>query len=93
MKITLLYKKNNIFFLELFIQIIKAIKFINLMNIIKNIFLYFSKIARSMIGIPDYNDYINYMILKNPNKPIMNYKEFFRERQIKRYSSKVNKCC
>ncbi len=38
-----------------------------------------------LIGIPDYDTYVQHMSDNHPDKPVMTYKEFFRERQDARY--------
>ena len=49
-----------------------------------------------MIGLPDYETYVEHRRLKHPGEPIMNYEEFFRERQDSRYATgkgKITRCC
>jgi uncharacterized short protein YbdD (DUF466 family) len=38
-----------------------------------------------LIGIPDYDNYVEHMQTNHPDKPYMTYEEFFRERQQARY--------
>ncbi len=52
--------------------------------------------ARLMIGIPDYETYLEHRRTKHPGEPVMTYEEFFRERQDARYATgrgKFNRCC
>ena len=52
--------------------------------------------ARLMIGIPDYETYLEHRRTKHPGEPFMTYEEFFRERQDSRYAigkGKFNRCC
>jgi uncharacterized short protein YbdD (DUF466 family) len=52
--------------------------------------------ARLMVGIPDYDTYVLHRQTNHPDKPIMTYKEFFRERQEARYSvskGRFRGCC
>ncbi len=51
--------------------------------------------ARLMIGIPDYETYLEHRRTKHPDEPVMTYEEFFRERQDARYASGKGKfrCC
>ncbi|MCT6880228.1 MAG: YbdD/YjiX family protein [Commensalibacter sp.] len=50
--------------------------------------------ARLMVGIPDYETYVNHMKTNHPDQPIMDYKEFFRDRQDVRYGGKGGfRCC
>lgn len=50
---------------------------------------------RLMVGVPDYEVYVEHMRSAHSGKPIMSYEEFFRERQEARYgrSGKVIRCC
>lgn len=38
---------------------------------------YLGQAARMLIGIPDYDTYVQHMKDNHPDKPIMTYKEFF----------------
>ncbi|MEA2739453.1 MAG: hypothetical protein QOH05_2760 [Acetobacteraceae bacterium] len=52
--------------------------------------------ARLMVGIPDYPTYVTHRQVNHPDKPIMTYTEFFRERQDARYSvgkGRFRGCC
>jgi uncharacterized short protein YbdD (DUF466 family) len=52
--------------------------------------------ARLMVGVPDYDTYAAHMRCNHPDKPIMSYAEFFRERQNARYGGKGRsslRCC
>jgi len=50
--------------------------------------------ARLAIGVPDYDNYVEHMQTKHPDKPVMSYEMFFRERQEARYGGKGGpKCC
>jgi uncharacterized short protein YbdD (DUF466 family) len=42
--------------------------------------------ARLMVGIPDYETYVEYRRRFHSGEPIMTYEEFFRERQEARYA-------
>ncbi|EPD3050800.1 YbdD/YjiX family protein [Proteus mirabilis] len=46
---------------------------------------YLGQAARMLIGIPDYDNYVQHMKDNHPDKPVMTYNEFFRERQEARY--------
>jgi uncharacterized short protein YbdD (DUF466 family) len=39
-----------------------------------------------MVGIPNYEAYVEHRRTRHPGKPIMTYEEFFRERQNARYA-------
>jgi uncharacterized short protein YbdD (DUF466 family) len=49
-----------------------------------------------MVGVPDYQTYVTHRQTNHPGQPIMNYKEFFRERQEARYAvgkGRFRGCC
>ncbi len=56
---------------------------------------YLGQTARLMIGLPDYDNYLNHMQQTHPDQPVMTYEEFFRERQDARYggNGRIAKCC
>jgi uncharacterized short protein YbdD (DUF466 family) len=43
------------------------------------------RVARLMVGIPDYETYVQQRRTSHPDEPIMTYEEFFVERQKARY--------
>jgi uncharacterized short protein YbdD (DUF466 family) len=52
--------------------------------------------ARLMVGIPDYDNYVEHRKIHHPGEPIMTYVEFYRERQNARYScekGRLKGCC
>ncbi|MBA4143764.1 MAG: YbdD/YjiX family protein [Nitrosospira sp.] len=49
--------------------------------------------ARLMVGVPEYSTYVDHMKNSHPDKRVMSYQQFFRERQEARYGGKVGKCC
>jgi uncharacterized short protein YbdD (DUF466 family) len=52
--------------------------------------------ARLMIGIPDYETYVEHRLANHPGEPVMTYEQFFRERQQARYaigSGRFRGCC
>ena len=54
------------------------------------------KTARLMVGVPDYETYVAHRRVNHPGLPIMNYTEFFRERQDARYAvgkGRFRGCC
>lgn len=53
-------------------------------NDISRLGKYLGQAARLMVGMPDYDTYVEHMQTKHPDKPMMDYKAFFRERQIGR---------
>lgn len=55
---------------------------------------YLGQAAKLMVGIPDYDNYVQHMKLTHPEQSPMTYEEFFRERQEARYGGKNGpKCC
>ncbi len=63
-------------------------------NHLKRLKYYFKQALALMIGVPDYPAYVKHNQEHHPDKPIMSYEEFFRERQRSRYgSNKPGRCC
>ncbi|MCE2870382.1 MAG: YbdD/YjiX family protein [Oxalobacteraceae bacterium] len=56
---------------------------------------YLGQTARLMVGLPDYDNYLNHMQITHPEQTVMSYEEFFRERQEARYGGKgrIARCC
>lgn len=54
---------------------------------------YLGQSMRLMIGMPEYDVYVAHMKEAHPDKEIMSYEAFFRERQEARYGGKINRCC
>jgi uncharacterized short protein YbdD (DUF466 family) len=56
---------------------------------------YLGQTARLMVGLPDYDNYLNHMQVNHPDLPVMSYEAFFRERQDARYggNGRIAKCC
>ena len=44
-----------------------------------------SRTANLMVGIPDYDTYVEHRRRNHPDEPVMTREEFFRERQDSRY--------
>ena len=52
--------------------------------------------ARLMVGIPDYQTYVEHRQRTHPDEPTMSYEEFFVERQNARYAfgkGRFRCCC
>ncbi|MBO0755672.1 MAG: YbdD/YjiX family protein [Bradyrhizobiaceae bacterium] len=52
--------------------------------------------ARLMVGVPDYDTYVQHRQTNHPGLPIMTYEEFFVERQEARYAvgkGRFRGCC
>jgi uncharacterized short protein YbdD (DUF466 family) len=43
---------------------------------------------RLMVGVPDYDNYVEHRKVRHPDEPIMSYEAFFRERLEARYGGK-----
>lgn len=55
---------------------------------------YLGQAANLMIGVPDYETYVQHMQRTHPERKPMTYAEFFRYRQNARYGGKGGfKCC
>ena len=57
---------------------------------------YLGQAARLMVGVPDYDTYVQHMRLTHPERPVMDSETFFRERQEARYGggdSRPGRCC
>ncbi len=49
--------------------------------------------ARLMIGVPDYQTYVEHVRLTHPETPPMSYEAFFRSRMEARYAGRARGCC
>ncbi len=52
--------------------------------------------ARLMVGVPDYEYYVQHLRREHPGEPIMSYEQFFRERVEARYAigkGRFRGCC
>lgn len=58
-------------------------------------FRHLTQSLRLMVGMPEYGTYVEHMKTAHPDRVIMTYEEFFRERQEARYGGKgrLNRCC
>jgi uncharacterized short protein YbdD (DUF466 family) len=55
---------------------------------------YLGQAARLMVGVPDYDTYVQHMRTTHPEQTPMTYKEFYNNRVEARYGGKgVIKCC
>ncbi|WP_121118768.1 YbdD/YjiX family protein [Croceibacterium ferulae] len=53
-----------------------------------------ARIARAMVGLPDYGTYLQHMAQRHPGAPVMDRLAFFRDRQQARYGAKGGgRCC
>jgi len=66
------------------------------MREVRILFDWIAKAARLMVGVPDYQNYVEHRRTYHPGEPIMTYEEFFWERQNARYGcgkGKFRGCC
>jgi len=52
--------------------------------------------SRLMVGVPDYDRYVDHIRSHHPEAKAMTYEEFFLERQASRYgegTGKISRCC
>jgi uncharacterized short protein YbdD (DUF466 family) len=66
------------------------------MREIRIVFHWIATTARLMVGVPDYQNYVEHRRTFHPGEPIMTYEEFFWERQNARYAcgkGKFRGCC
>ncbi|MGO8970342.1 MAG: YbdD/YjiX family protein [Myxococcaceae bacterium] len=63
---------------------------------LKTVWMWSARTARLMVGVPDYENYVEHRKLHHPRLPIMTRVEFFRERQNARYAVEKGRfkgCC
>lgn len=51
------------------------------------------RLARRLIGVPDYDAYVAHLRTAHPEREPMSYAEFFAERQAARYRGGGGRCC
>ena len=56
---------------------------------------YLGQAAHLMVGLPNYETYATHLRSQHPERAVMSYEEFFRERQQARYGGKgrIGRCC
>jgi len=56
---------------------------------------YLGQAARLMVGVPDYDTYVQHIRLTHPEQTPMSYEEFYRDRVEARYGGKngSSRCC
>jgi uncharacterized short protein YbdD (DUF466 family) len=55
-----------------------------------------TRMARLMVGVPDYEAYVAHRRERHPGEPVMNREDFFKDRQASRYAArggKIGRCC
>ena len=65
---------------------------LNQMTRIRRAARYLGQSLRLMVGVPEYSTYVTHMQDKHPDRPVMTYKEFFRESKKARYEGIVGRC-
>jgi len=66
------------------------------MSDIRSILDFVVQTARLMVGVPDYQTYVEHRRMHHPGEPVMTYEAFFRERQNARYAvdkGRFRGCC
>jgi uncharacterized short protein YbdD (DUF466 family) len=51
------------------------------------------EMLRLMVGVPDYETYLQHMQTHHPDSSPKTYEAFFNERQKARYQNKGSRCC
>ena len=51
------------------------------------------RVARQLIGVPDYETYLTHLRAHHPERAPPSYAEFFAERQEARYRGGGGRCC
>ena len=54
---------------------------------------YLGQAARMLVGMPDYDTYVEHMQKNHPDQPVMSYEQFFINRQEARYGGGIGRCC
>jgi uncharacterized short protein YbdD (DUF466 family) len=57
---------------------------------------YLGQTMRMMVGVPDYDRYLNHMEINHPDQEPMSYRAFFQDRQDARYGGQNGRpgaCC
>jgi uncharacterized short protein YbdD (DUF466 family) len=70
--------------------------FRNVPNVLRSSVRQLKRTARLMVGMPDYDAYVAHMHRHHPDREVMCYEDFFKDRQANRYGVKngsVNRCC
>ncbi|AHD04171.1 CstA-like transporter-associated (seleno)protein [Paenibacillus larvae] len=65
-------------------------------NRIRYILQYRKQFFELMVGVPNYETYVQHMKTHHPGDPVKSRKEFFCEAQDRRYNAKggnVSRCC
>jgi uncharacterized short protein YbdD (DUF466 family) len=63
---------------------------------IRQIYYWVARTARLMVGVPDYETYVEHRRTAHPGEPIMTYEEFYVDRLNARYAvdkGRMRGCC
>ncbi len=52
-----------------------------------------SRVVRRVIGVPDYETYVEHRLRRHPGEPMLTKEQFVRERQRARYETVGGRCC
>ena len=66
------------------------------MDMLRTAYKWAARIARLMVGIPDYETYVQHRRMAHPGKPVMSYEEFYLNRLNARYTidkDRLRGCC
>ena len=66
------------------------------MATIRTIYLWAARTARLMVGVPDYDTYVEHRRTHHPGEPVMTYEEFYLDRLKARYTidkDRLRGCC
>jgi len=66
------------------------------MDMLRTAYKWAARIARLMVGIPDYETYVQHRRMAHPGEPVMSYEEFYLNRLNARYTidkDRLRGCC
>ena len=66
------------------------------MHILRNTYKWAARAARLMVGVPDYETYVEHRRSAHPGEPVMTYEEFYENRLKARYTidkDRLRGCC
>lgn len=52
-----------------------------------------ANVVRTIIGVPDYDRYVEHAQTCHPDRPVMSREEFAKNRMDARYNQPGNRCC
>jgi uncharacterized short protein YbdD (DUF466 family) len=66
------------------------------MHILRTTYKWAARAARLMVGVPDYETYVEHRRSAHPGEPVMTYEEFYENRLKARYTidkDRLRGCC